>query len=259
LFGPVLGSLNSGQDTAILFLGLVLMLTGTLKGQDNLAGIGLALTSIRPQVTLMLLIPFLVNRRNVILWFALWAALIGMLSLLIVGPEGISGFINLLFLSGNGEGFHTAEYAMVNLIGFLYRATGLGLPTIRIIGWAAYLGSMLFLVIWGWRLGRVSLAQIALATILAILASPHLHYHDLATLLIPIVILMLILHEKQLMSPANILVLPLALAWVVMLSNLVSVAVRFSFPAFLMVALAVWILFPEKIGGWFERTKKEPA
>jgi hypothetical protein len=246
LFSPVLASVSAGQDTAILFSGVALLLIGYLNKQDMLAGVGLALTTVRPQITILLLIPFLINRRNVLLWFSIFATILGLLSLLIVGPEGILGFIKLLLLSSSGAGYHTAEYAMVNIIGVLYRGTWLDPQIIRIIGWISYLGSGLLLAAWGLRERKNSLIQIAMAIFLAIFTAPHLHYHDLALMLIPMVILMLRLHDKQLMSPGNIALLPLVFAWIIMLSNTVSVAVRFSFPSFLMLVMAIWILFPEK-------------
>src|SRR5664280_1180544 len=58
-FFPLFVSLLNGQDTAFTFLGLCLYLAGFLTGRDWLAGVGLALTSIRPQVTVLLAVPFM--------------------------------------------------------------------------------------------------------------------------------------------------------------------------------------------------------
>ncbi len=247
VFLPVYASIATGQDTAILFFGSVLLLIGFLSEKDELAGFGLAMTSVRPQITLILMIPFFINRRKVFWWFLAGVTVLGLLSLSISGTRGILDFIHILLISSKGSGYDAAEYDMVNMIGVLTRATPwLGAQMIRIIGWVAYLFTMIFFVIWGLKSHRLSIEQIATSFVLALFMVPHLHYHDLALLLIPIFSLMLILNENRFMNSGAISLLPLIFSIALLLSNITR-AMKFNFPAFIMAILLIWLLFPGTI------------
>ena len=65
LYYPTFISLLKGQDTAFLLLGGTLWVYGLLKEKDPLAGLGLAMLVIRPQIALVLAIPFIFKRRRV--------------------------------------------------------------------------------------------------------------------------------------------------------------------------------------------------
>jgi len=64
-FFPLFVSLLNGQDTAFLVLGSCLWLAGLLLDRDPMAGLGLALTTVRPQITVLLAVPFLFRRQRV--------------------------------------------------------------------------------------------------------------------------------------------------------------------------------------------------
>jgi hypothetical protein len=87
LFYPAFVSLVNGQDSAILYLAISLWMLGILSGRDWLAGLGLALSSVRPQVSLVLALPFFFRRQRVWWWFVAGAAGLALLSLGIVGVE----------------------------------------------------------------------------------------------------------------------------------------------------------------------------
>ena len=92
LFFPTFSGLMNGQDDALLLLGAALCLAGLRSGRDVEAGLGLSLTTIRPQIALFLAIPFLFRRQKIFLGFAAGAAALGLLSLALVGLDGIADF-----------------------------------------------------------------------------------------------------------------------------------------------------------------------
>ena len=121
LFFPVFQSILLGQDNAIMFLGLSLLIWGIFQRRDWVAGLGLALCTIRPHFAIFLLLPFIFQRHTVLKWFVLSAFALALFSLFYTGFSGMKGFINILAVSGSGEGFRTNEENMINLIGLLRR------------------------------------------------------------------------------------------------------------------------------------------
>jgi len=109
LFYPIFVSLLRGQDTAFLLLGATLWVYGILTKKDSIAGLGLAMTTIRPQIALILGVPFLFNRRKVLGWAVLGGSIhlfiLGLLSL-----DGVKRFVSMILISaGGGEVFHLSR------------------------------------------------------------------------------------------------------------------------------------------------------
>ncbi len=100
----------------------------------------------------------------------------------------MKGFINILAVSGSGEGFRTNEENMINLIGLLRRLFPfLSSALIRTIGWIFYGLALLSMSIYFWRNGvNLSENEISLTAVAAILFSPHSHAQDLILLIAPI-------------------------------------------------------------------------
>jgi len=98
-FYPFYVSILLGQDTALLFTGVVLWCVGFLKKNNWLAGLGLALTTIRPHICLMLAIPFLFQNRKIWWRFFMFSSILTALSLLLLGTEGLKSFVNILLVS----------------------------------------------------------------------------------------------------------------------------------------------------------------
>jgi hypothetical protein len=65
LFEPLFISVLKGQDSALLLLGGLLWFCGLTRNNDRLAGLGLSLTLIRPQIAILLAVPFLFRQRKV--------------------------------------------------------------------------------------------------------------------------------------------------------------------------------------------------
>jgi hypothetical protein len=258
-FFPLFVSLLNGQDTAFTFLGLCLYLAGLLTGRDWLAGVGLALTSIRPQVTVLLAVPFLFRRQKVFGWFCLVGGVLGGLSLAAVGVEGMRGFLNLLLVSAGGEWYGLKEPLMVNLVGLFWRiAPGMGANLIHWTGWVVYGLTLIGLCILWRRTRLINEKQIGLAIVLAVFTVPHLHYHDLTLLLVALAAALLILAREGFLDTQRAALVPLTLSIVFLFSNLTQI-LKLNFPYLIMLFLGLVLYFPGVIfGGKKSAYKKQP-
>ena len=258
-FFPLFVSLLNGQDTAFTFLGLCLYLAGFLTGRDWLAGVGLALTIIRPQVTVLLAVPFLFRRQKVFGWFCLAGGVLGGISLAAVGEEGLRGFLNLLLVSASGEWYGLKEQLMVNLVGLLWRiAPGLGANLIHWTGWVVYGITLIGLCILWRRTRLITETQIGLAIVLAVFTVPHLHYHDLTLLLVALAVALLVLVRSEFLNTQKAALVPLALSIVFLFSNL-SQFVKLNFPYLIMLLLCLALCFPSVIYGEKKSADKRQA
>jgi hypothetical protein len=241
-FYPLFVSLVNTQDTALLLLGGVLVLFGLLTGRDWLAGLGLALTTVRPHVSVLLAVPFLFRRQRVFLWFSAAAATLGLVSLLSVGPGGMQAYLRLLLAASGGQFYGMQEGAMVNLVGLLTRLTpGLGGDAIHWIGWGMYAVTLVGLCVLWARSREISEKQIGLAVTLAVFAAPHLHYHDLTLLIVALAAALLILVREGFLHAYDAAIAPLALSLAFLSSNFAPV-LKYNFPyaVVLLLVLVLW-------------------
>lgn len=247
LFFPAYESLINGQDSAILYLGVCLWLVGILKHKDRLAGLGLALMTIRPHLAILFALPFLFKRRLVWWWFLLGASLLVLFSLVYAGPGGIEGFLRVLLVSGRGVNFHTGEDNMVNLVGMLWRIfPGASASVIHGIGWGVYCAAIAGLCVYWFRVRSVAEKQVSLMALTATLVAPHLHFHDLVLLIVPVVCLILLLKRGEFLSAQNIIILPLVISLALLFSFFSEFLLhKISYLVVLLLFLALW--FPGKI------------
>lgn len=234
-FLPFSNSLIVGQDTALLFLGIALWCIGILKKQDWLAALGLALTTVRPHVCITLAIPHLFRYRKVWWRFFVIAGSLGLASILMLGKEGTLNFINLLSISASGSWYGMHESGMLNLIGLTLRTLPFIKPdTIRVLGWVGYaagIGIVSFIWIKARELdGRL----LGISIIIALLCAPHLHYHDLTLLIIPLVFAVTL--PVQSVPPERMALLPLAISLLLLVEPL-----HFILPYVLYAALVWWL------------------
>jgi hypothetical protein len=185
LFFPLFVSLLNGQDTVLLVLGAVLLLRGVLNRQDWTAGLGLALMIVRPQIALMMALPFIFTHRRIWWRFCAIALLFVLISIIPLGVSGVKDFLNIMFNVAVGS----RNTAFFNIIGLLSRAfPDWQSRTIQLIGWGAYVLGVIGLLI-AWRQPKeIDARVLGLALVLSLLVSPHLLYHDLTLLMIPLVI-----------------------------------------------------------------------
>jgi hypothetical protein len=246
-FYPLFVSLLNTQDTALMALGGFLWLLGLLTGRDWLAGLGLALTTVRPHVTLALALPFLFRRRGVFGCFCAVAAALGLVSLLAVGVEGLKDYAGILLTAAGGEFYGMQEAAMVNLVGLLWRlAPALGGETIRLIGWGAYALAILALCLLWARSRELDERHFGLAVLLAVFFAPHLHYHDLTLLLVPLLAAMLRGTRGGFWRAQDAGLAPLAASLALLFGSLLP-ALEYNLPYLLMAALIAALWQAEKI------------
>jgi len=240
LFLPLFFSLMNGQDTAFLFLGAAIWMYGLVSGREMLAGLGLSLTTVRPHLALILALPMLFRYRKVFLGFVLGSGALALISFLIIGMEGTGEFINVILISAGGEWYGMKQYAMYNLIGILMRTLPwLGAETIRTIGWIVYGATIIALCVFWARSKDLQVGQIGLTVILALFSVPHLHFHDLTLLLIPIYELIRFSSQNERLKTSIATVLPIAISLLLLLGN-ISPLLQYTFPYLIMLALALY-------------------
>jgi len=244
LFEPLFMSVLKGQDSALLLLGGLLWFSGLTRNNDRLAGLGLSLALIRPQIALVLAVPFLFRRRKVFGWFCAGAAALGFYCFLQVGWTGALDYLHILTVSAGGEGYGMAEMAMFNFTGLLLRLTPqLDLGLVHTIGWGLFTTALIGLcVLWGLS-KSIGFCHIALAVTLSLFVAPHLHYHDLALLVIPLVGLGITGVKVGRLTISHAAVLPMLASVVLLLSEFWD-PVRFSIPYLLMAVLPslTWLM-----------------
>ncbi len=255
LFFPAFFSFINGQDSALLFLGTALWFSGLVRKRDRLAGLGLALTVIRPQVALVLALPFIFKGRRVWGWFCAGAGALVVLSLALLGRGGTEDYLRILAFSAGGSGFKFIKDAIhVDLGGLLHRDLAwLGSPLIRILGWGAFLVVIGFLC---WSRARKDWRQemwAGLAVLLAIFFAPHFNYHDLVLLLIPLCALTRILLERKLTTTAAAALFPLGCSLALFVTYFLLTFLKYVTIYLIMGLMLVLLCFPEKAA--FRRAK----
>ncbi len=241
-FFPAFVSILNGQDSAVLLLGAGLWCFGLLNEKDPVAGLGLALTTIRPHLALILALPFLFKRQRVWWWFLAGSAGLAIFSFLLVGVKGTENFLSILQISASGEGYKINETAMVNLLGLLRRGfPAVPPPVFRSAGWIVYVCALVFLcVVWA-RSRKIEEKHLGTAVLLAVFTAPHLHYHDLVLLLIPVICVISMVRRQGISVPVSPALWPLVISWLLLVSNSLPI-LKFTLPCLLeaWLLLALW-------------------
>ncbi len=244
LFEPFFISVLKGQDSALLLLGGLLWFCGVIQDNDPLAGLGLSLTLIRPQIALLLAIPFLFRRRKVFAWFCGGGLVLGLYSFALVGWTGAEDYLKIMTLSTRGSGYGLAEPAMFNFTGLVLRENpGLNTNLVHSLGWGLFFAAMIGLcLVWG-SSKFIDYRHLTLAVSLSLFASPHLQYHDLALLLIPLLGLGLAGIKAGKLKVRIVAILPM-LASLVFLMGEFEDATRYVFPYLIIVLLPglTWLM-----------------
>ena len=190
LFYPSFMGILKGQDTGILLLGVSIWMIGFLRGKDKVAGLALSLVTLRPHIALVLAIPFLFNRRNVFKWFVVGASVLTFFSIALIGFEGTFDYIELLRISSRGDGFQLRPDAMFNLVGIFARSSfTISHKSLEMVGWLGFGLVILGLSFFWAKSKEITEKHLSIAIILGILSAPHLHYHDLSLLILPLIVL----------------------------------------------------------------------
>jgi hypothetical protein len=245
LFFPGMVSLLNGQDSAILLLGAAIWFYGLVKGKFHIAGIGLALTTIRPQISIILAFPFLFKLRRIWWWYCGGIAVLAATSILIYGVENVQGFLRILTVSASGEGYLINERAMVNLLGLLRTIfPGFSPNVLRYAIWLSYLVAIVGICLLWLRANLAIEYYVTLAVIISIFFSPHFHYHDLVLLLLPLFGIMRILFQKGVATGAALALSMSLLSLFMLLNHLIPLF--HVMPYVLMMGLPVFGFFLTK-------------
>lgn len=247
LFDATFSGLMNGQDTALLLLGAALWAYGLFSKKYTLSGLGLSLTTVRPQIALFLAIPFLFHHRKVFWSFALGSSILALLSIGLLGQEGTIRFIeSIRYIEGTvWQEAHALD--MPTISGVIRRNFELSsFEPIQNVVWIFYLlGIAGFAVVWR-KSPVIDEKLIGLLTLAAIFVVPYAHYHDLILLLIPIFCLIRIYQRKGVVHQNYYSILPLAISWSLTLGFAGTGLLKFPIVYTIMFLLGYLLLKTEK-------------
>lgn len=245
VFEPLFIIILKGQDSVIVLLGLIIWVTGFIFDDDRMSGLGLALTTIRPQIALFLAIPFLFRRQKVFGWFFIGAGSLVIYSYLLVGTQGFVDYLNLLRLSTSGHNYGLNLSAMFNLTGILVRAMPWieFSPLLGILKWTFFGLSLMGMIIVWLKSAEIKLKHIAILVMCSLFFSPHLHYHDLTALLVPLIAMLLIWVDQKVISEKMSGFIMLSISVILMIGHNID-AVYFIFAYLVMIFILVGVIYP---------------
>ena len=249
LFYPIFAAYLKGQDSAFTLFGVVLWTYGLLTAKDKVAGLGLVLAAMRPQIALVLALPFLFKRRKVWWWFVAWGLILLVYFYLLIGAQGLKEFIQMLFLSGEGMGFDVN--VMPTLMGAIVRT----FPTIsaqmlHAIGYSGYVLAILFLCLVWLKSREIRFQHVGLAVLMGIVFSPNLHVHDLSLLLVPALGAAVVLVNQKILSQEKAVLVLLGVS-VVFAINGIFWFYSIIYLTIFLLGLLLWV------PGWLKVRQKE--
>ena len=180
LFLPVVLAVAMGQDTLFVMLAALLWWWLLVERKDFLAGLVLSLAVIKPQLAMLLGLPLLFSRPKAFFGFCVGGFVLLVFSYALVGIEGFRGLIRIVQVMSRGQGFGVNAFAMVSVTGLLARV-GVSPLWSWLFFALGLVGNTLL-----WRKTKTSLNAVLLGIVIAVFCSPHLHFHDLSLLTLPV-------------------------------------------------------------------------
>jgi hypothetical protein len=247
LFDPTFSGLMNGQDTALLLLGAAIWVYGLSSRKYILSGLGLSLTTVRPQVALFLAIPFLFQHRRVFWSFALGSSILALVSMGLLGQEGTIRFIESIRYIESTVWQEAHALDMPTISGIIRRNIVLSnFESVQGIVWLFYLlGIAGFSAIW-WKSGEIDEKLVGLLSIAAIFLAPYAHYHDLILLLIPVFCLICIYQKTGYIHQNYYSIIPLAVSWSLTLGFAGTGFLKFPIVYTIMVLMGYLLLKADK-------------
>lgn len=203
-FIPIRTSLLLGQLTLLISLIFLLAWMMLRQGKEFLGGLLLSLVWIKPHFMVLTLLGLIVQRRlRVILGVSFGTLFLFVLSLLIVGSNGMSDYFSLLSLASEySQGYGIDIKAQHSLQTALMILFGAESPSQVRVFWVIGTIIIFFLLFLASRKSvKLNSDHFSLqwaSLILAILiASPHTHFHDLTLLLIVAILLIHVSFSKR--------------------------------------------------------------
>jgi hypothetical protein len=167
-----------------------------------------------------------------------------------VGWTGAKDYLHILTISAGGTGYGLAEAAMFNFTGLVLRlAPVLEIGLVHALGWGLFVAALVGLcALWGFS-KTIHYRHIVLAVTLSLFTAPHLHYHDLALLVIPLLGLGLAGVAAGRLTVWHAAVLPMLASVILLFSEWWDPA-HFTIPYLLMAVLALLTWLAEKHGAF---------
>ena len=247
-FDPTASGFMNGQDTAILLLGTALWARGIFAKEYFWAGLGLSLTTVRPQVALFLAIPFFFKYRKAFWGFVLGSSILAGISIWLLKMEGTLSFIESLRYIESTIWIETHSFDMPTISGMIRRNFTVTDPTLaKTFVWICYLLGIIIFSAWWYRSEEITEKHIGLMSIFAIFLLPYAHYHELTLLLIPIFCLLRILQRNNTVDQFYLAVLPLLVSWLSAVGYAGSGVLKFPIMYTVMFALAYVLVNPDKL------------
>jgi len=258
-FDPTVSGFMNGQDTAILLLGAALWVWGMFSKRYFLAGLGLSLTTVRPQAALLLAIPFLFRHRNVFWGFVLGSSILAGLSLWLLKMDGTLKFLDSLRYIESTIWVEPHSFDMPTISGIIRRNFTVTNPSLaKAFVWSCYLAGLAGFSLWWYKSPEVDERHIGLISLAAIFLLPYAHYHELTLLLIPIFCLIRMLQKQNTVQPYYLAILPLIVSWLSALGFLGSGLLKFPIIYTVMFALAYLLMTSGKILQRIPRLAPQP-
>jgi hypothetical protein len=249
LFFPTFFSLINGQDSAVLLLGAAIWFRELLRGRDRTSGLGLGLAVIRPHMMLMLAPAFFFKRRGVWWWFCVSAGTLALVSLFLLGRAGVETYLYNLLHSADARGFKFVDDAFhIDLTGVFSRNfPAMDISLNHLVTWSIYPIAIVCLgAVWA-RSGEIAEKHIGLAVIFTIVFTPHVNYHDLALLLLPLYGILRILLNRKILKLETAVLAPLGLSLILFISYLLIPIFKYAVLYPIMLAMLALLWFPEKV------------
>jgi len=203
-FLPASLGIAHGQDCIVLLLELLIAWTLMEKGKDGLAGLVLSLTLFKFHLFLLIPLAILLRRRwRLFGGYASGGATLALLSLVLAGPAGIRGYIELL----TRKDLKTLSPSPEMMVGWNSIAVNLGLDYL----WfkALLTAAGVALVVWSALKADSDLRWFWTAVIGSMMLSPHTYEYDLSSLLIPGLIAAMVVPDRHLRIAAALALIPL--------------------------------------------------
>jgi hypothetical protein len=256
LFFPTFSAFMNGQDDAILLLGLAIWLWGLFSEKPFIAGLGLSLTTVRPQTALFLAIPFLFKRRKVFWGFALGGAILVIISWALIKTEGMLSFINSLKFIESTIWIQPHALDMPTISGMIRRNFQVtDITFVRNLIWGCYaVGVIVFCIVW-YKSKEILEKHIGLLALFSILLVPYAHYHDLVILLVPVICLVRVLSSGKIIETGLLAVFPLIVSLMALVGFIGPGYLKFPLIYYVMLILGCLLLFPNQVA-WIASSRK---
>jgi hypothetical protein len=204
LFWPSVLGIAFGQDCVLMLAFAVISYHLHSKGRDGWAGVVLAMALYKYHLLLLIGPAMLLGRRRrMFVGFAITAAVLAVVSLVLVGPAGISAYINLLFRK-DLEGLYPSLHLMPNLNGLLMNFNLASTPAVVVL--SSVTVACVVVAAWKAPWWRGMAAGIAGS----ILIVPHVFGYDLTVLLLGLLLAIRLSKSKLTRAIAAWLCFPLS-------------------------------------------------